>query len=643
MSTLFLQGYIHERENTIFNGYMCGINGYTGFEDKEGALVTLTRMNQALQHRGPDHLATWQDHAVVLGHARLSIIDLSANAHQPLVSTCGRYTIVFNGEIYNYQELKSGLDKKYPGIYYHTSSDTEVLLNLFRYEGLKCLHDLNGMFAFAIWDAQKQELTLGRDRLGKKPLYYYHNGNEFIFSSEIRALLQSGKVPAKLNADVLPDYVQYQTVNAPQTLVKDVYMLMPGTHAVFNRGKLHLQNWWKPSIETGRKLSEHEYLQEIRNIFTDAIRLRLVADVEVGAFLSGGIDSSAIVAQMSSISPKPISTFSVIFGEKDFSEEEYSNAIAKKYNTRHYPIHVSASDFLNDLPAILKAVDFPGGDGPNTYVVAQATRQTGIKVALSGLGGDELFAGYPIFTQLYAFHRKKWLKATPGFARKLAGNIVGKIKGGTVGQKYKRILSQEKISDAGFYSLSRQLFDRSFAHALVKAPVNKVYQVEQAAAGIFKNTPQHILSEVSVAEISTYMQNVLLRDTDQMTMAHALEVRAPFLDYRLVELALSIPDHIKYPHTPKQLFVKAMGDLLPTEIVNRKKMGFVFPWAHWLRNELNTYCRQRIQNLSQRNEFDATRLNQLWKAFENNDPAVPWSRVWHLVTLAEWMQNNNIE
>lgn len=622
---------------------MCGINGYTGFTDRGKGVKAIGDMNLALQHRGPDHLAAWDNDHIALGHARLSIIDLSAGANQPFVSDCGRYIIVFNGEIYNYRELKAILQLENPDTIFRTTSDTEVLLLLYKRFGKDCLEKLNGMFAFAIWDKQQQDLFIARDRLGKKPLYYYHEGENFVFSSEIRALLASGIIPRKLNADVLPDYIQYQTVHAPHTLVANVHMLMPGSFAHFSKGKLEQQVYWKPVVQDNKHLSETEYIAQIKKTFEDAISSRLVADVKVGAFLSGGIDSSAVVAQMSRMSPKPVSTFSVIFGEKDFSEEEFSNAIAAKYNTNHHPIRISASDFLQQLPNILKAVDFPGGDGPNTYMVAQATRQTGIKVAMSGLGGDELFAGYPIFSQLYSFHQKKWLKKTPRFARVLAGNAIQTFKSGVVGQKYKRILAQKEMTDAGFYSLSRQLFSDKFVQRMLKEYTGSVYPVQETAREVFKNTSSHILSEVSVAEISTYMQNVLLRDTDQMTMAHALEVRAPFLDYRLVELALTIPDKIKYPYTPKQIFVKAMGDLLPPEVVNRKKMGFVLPWAHWMRNELSDFCRHRTRQLSKREYFDTVEIKDLWERFMKKDQTVTWSRIWHLVTLEEWMQQNGIE
>lgn len=629
---------------------MCGINGYIGFKDKAQGRSVVQQMNSCMAHRGPDNNSTWVDETLALGHVRLSILDLSEAAHQPFVSADGNYIIAFNGEIYNFSQVKQTLLAKFPHLVFRTSSDTEILLQAYIQLGEACLDELNGMFAFAIWDIQKKKLFIARDRVGEKPLYYYSEGDTFIFASEIRSLLAAGIIPRKLNVDALPDYVQYQTVHAPYTLIKDVFMLTPGNYITVEDGFVFTKNYWSPTINGEQKTENGErknggtkVISDIKALFEDSIRLRMVADVEVGAFLSGGIDSSAVVAQMAQLSPKSISTFSIIFGEKDFSEEEFSNQIAKKYNTNHHPIRISADDFLHEIPSILKSVDFPGGDGPNTYAVARATRKTGIKVAMTGLGGDELFAGYPIFTQTHSFHNKKLLKNTPRFIRKMAGNAIGAVKGGTTGQKYKRILSQSKITDAGFYRLSRQLFDKEFVKQLLDLKTNATLPVEEIAKIIFTGHKNYLLSEVSIAEMRTYMQNVLLRDTDQMTMAHALEVRAPFLDHRLIEYALNINDELKYPHTPKQLFVKAMGDLLPSEVVNRKKMGFTFPWAHWLRNEMKGYCEQRIKSLAQRNYFNGAELLGLWERFAKNDKNVPWSRVWHLVTLEEWINNNKIE
>ncbi len=622
---------------------MCGINGYIGFTNKDEGISAIRSMNDALKHRGPDNLGSWCNESIAFGHARLSIIDLSESANQPFISACGNYTIIFNGEIYNYKEVKTKILSQFPELTFKTNSDTEILLQAYIKLGAKCLELLNGMFAFAIWDSPKQNLFIARDRIGEKPLYYSQTNNGFLFSSELRALLASNKIPKKLNQPALLDYVQYQTVHAPQTLIENVYMLMPGHYLEFSKGKLTTTEYWKPEI----KISTDDAattIQKVKAIFEDSINLRMVADVEVGAFLSGGIDSSAVVAQMAQLSTKPISTFSIIFGEKDFSEEEFSNQIAKKYNTKHHPIRIEANDFLHEIPTILKAVDFPGGDGPNTYAVAHATRKTGIKVALTGLGGDELFAGYPIFKQAHKFHQKKILQNTPLILRKVTGSVAKALKRGTAGDKLNRILSSKELNDATFYSLSRQLFDKEFAKKLLKDPTNDTLPVEIIAKTIFNNDiKDHLLSKVSIAEMTTYMQNVLLRDTDQMTMAHALEVRAPFLDHRLIEYALTVNDTIKFPHTPKQLFVKAMGDLLPPQVVNRKKMGFTFPWENWLRNEMKDYCATRITNLSKRIYFNETEIQHLWNRFTKFDASVPWSRIWHLVTLEEWLTNNKIE
>lgn len=623
---------------------MCGINGILNFSNKTEADEAVQRMNVALKHRGPDFHSHFSDDFAALGHARLSIIDLSSSANQPFHSSCGKFTIVFNGEIYNYQEVKKYLTEKFNGIQFRTSSDTEVLLEGYIRLGQNIVHHLNGMFAFAIYDKEKKSLFAARDRTGEKPFYYAMKGNTLVFSSEMRAVLASKMIPPKLNASALYEYIQFQFIGAPNTMLEHVLQLAPGHQLLYSNNVVETSAYWKPEIKP-QVYSRNEAVQQVKSKFEEAIRLRMVADVEVGAFLSGGIDSSAIVAQMAQLSNKSLSTFSVIFGEEDFSEEIYSNAIARKYNTNHHPIKISANDFLHDIPHIVNAMDAPGGDGPNTYVVAHATRKTGIKVALSGVGGDELFAGYPVFKQVYSFHKKKLLKNSPRILRKGLSSALATMKKGPATQKLKRILSEEKLNDAVFYAHSRQLFDKSFANALLKASFSGATRVEDIAVRSFQHAfgSTHLLSQVSLAEMQTYLVNVLLKDADQMTMAHALEVRAPFLDHELIELVLGINDDLKYPHSPKQLFVEAMGDLLPHDIVNRKKMGFVFPWAKWMKNELKSFCESSIRNLAARSYFNEKNVLELWNRFERNDHSVPWSRIWHLVVLEEWMKKNGVE
>lgn len=617
-------------------------------------------MCNAMSHRGPDDEGIFYDSPAALGHRRLSIIDLSEAGHQPMTSSDGRYTIVYNGELYNYQSLKLDLSRALrtadgqigDSYIFNSNTDTEVIIAAYARWGAECLHRFNGMYAFAIWDHEKKELFIARDRLGIKPLYYYRKNNVLVFASEIRSLLASGLIPRKLNNEGLVDYLRYQTVHAPATIIENVYMLLPGHYMIVSEGAVNINRYWKLPCGTDKSIAEKDYkttCNDINNLLLQAVERRLVADVPFGAFLSGGIDSSAIVGLMSRVQGDKVKTFSVVFDEKDFSEAEYARVIAKKFDTDHHEIHLKVDDFLKELPHALAAMDHPSGDGPNTYVVSKATHNAGITMALSGLGGDELFAGYNVFKRTLELERKKWVQAVPSFMRVLAGSMLRTRKPSVQSEKMAELLKLKQLDFSFTYPLSRQvLLDKQILSLLGRTdlPSNKVSEILQElhSFGCGDNRSElPLLSRVSAAEISTYMQNVLLRDTDQMSMAHALEVRVPFLDFTLVEYVMFVPDKYKNPITPKKLLVDSLGDLLPAEIVNRPKMGFTFPWKHWMKNELKTFCEDRLNALSKRSAFRREGVMSLWKAFLADDPRVTWSRVWHLVVLENWMQQNEIE
>jgi asparagine synthase (glutamine-hydrolysing) len=627
---------------------MCGINGLISQTlSPEKKVEIITKMNQRLSHRGPDNTGAWNENAVCLGHTRLSIIDLSEAGNQPFFSNDERYTVTYNGELYNYRELKLELQRAGHGTsnlpyFFKTATDTEVILAAYIRWGTKCLDYFNGMFAFAIYDRQEKKTIIARDRLGVKPLYYYYGNEGFIFSSEIRAIIHSGIREFSLNREAIGEYVMYQTVFAPRTIVKEVQMLMPGHFAVQHNDKVTVKKYFDiNSIKPAAELTYKETCNKVNELLSLSVQRRMVADVPFGAFLSGGIDSSAIVGLMSKVSTKQVQTFNVSFDESEFSESKYARLIAKKFDTKHHEIKLSAEDFLKQLPEALKAMDHPSGDGPNTYIVSKATKQAGITMALSGIGGDELFAGYDIFRRMSELNKKAWLNAVPRFMRKTAGFIIEKRKRSVSGNKIAELLGQSHINFLSAYPLSRSLFtSRELAELFEDTdPFSGISQ-------ILKQVPQledHLLSAVSVAEISTYLQNTLLRDTDQMSMAVALEVREPFLDYQLVDFVLSVPDDYKFPHSPKKLLVDSLGDLLPGEIVYRPKMGFTLPWEHWLRNELRSFAAQNMEQLSALPLDSGQGLNTLWDRFIKGDRTVSWSRIWHLVVLNNWISENNLK
>ncbi|MBL7890331.1 MAG: asparagine synthase (glutamine-hydrolyzing) [Bacteroidia bacterium] len=629
---------------------MCGINGLVGIADIGIAKEKVNAMNERMRHRGPDDSGVFVEEKIALGHRRLSIIDLSSAGHQPMRSFDGRYQIVYNGELYNFKELKFELQRVVAGsgqqsYMFQTNTDTEVIIAAYARWGADCVKRFNGMFAFAIWDTINKELFIARDRLGIKPLYYFYTNGVLGFSSEIRSLLASELLPRKLDQNALIDYLRYQTVHAPDTIVKGVKMLMPGHYIEMKGESIKIKKYWSLTdniSDASKGKSYEEVCKDVEHLLTKAVERRLLADVPFGAFLSGGIDSSAVVGLMSKVSSEKVKTFSVTFDESEFSEAKYAQLIAKKFNTDHHEIKLSPDDFLKDLPGALKAMDHPSGDGPNTYIVSKATKNAGITMALSGLGGDELFAGYDVFKRSLELNKKAWLNTVPLPLRKAGAGVLAKSKPGVASEKIAALLKQRKINFNTFYPISRQVLMDEQILQILKVDALTENKVLELISNI-PITKNQQLTTTSIAEISTYMQNVLLRDTDQMSMAHALEVRVPFIDYTLVEYVLGISDQYKSVASPKKLLVDSLGDLLPREIIDRPKMGFTLPWKNWMKNELKSFCEDSLTRLSERNGFHKDGILKLWTAFLNNDPLVTWSRIWHLVILEYWLEENNVE
>ncbi|MFQ5335061.1 MAG: asparagine synthase (glutamine-hydrolyzing) [Flavobacteriales bacterium] len=545
----------------------------------------------------------------------------------------------YNGELYNFQELRD----KMPEYPFKTETDTEVVLAAFAKWGEGCLDEFNGMFAFAVWDKEKQTLFIARDRVGIKPLYYYRAGDVFVFSSELRSLLASGLVPRKLDTTSLFDYLRYQTVHAPATIVEHVSMLPAGHCLTVSCSSVKTVPYWLPASSQSCGQIDKPYKSICRNInelLHKSVEKRMVSDVPYGAFLSGGIDSSALVGIMSRVSSRKVSTFSIVFNDEEFSEAQYSNMIAARFNTEHHQINLKISDFVDELPAALRALDHPSGDGPNTYLVSKVTKAAGITMALSGLGGDELFAGYDVFRRIPALVSKKWLNAMPLALRKSVGKLWQQAKPGVASDKIAELLRLRKLDFTSVYPYSRQIL---LAHQIRQILSVKTLSADPLPSHLKFKEEMPLLSRISLAEMYTYMEPVLLRDTDQMSMAHALEVRVPFLDHELLEYVLRVPDRFKIPATPKKLLVDALDGLLPGEIINRPKMGFTFPWKNWMKHELRPLCEDNLMALSARAYFDGKGVMKLWEDFNGNNPSVSWARIWILVVLEHWLRENEIQ
>lgn len=623
---------------------MCGINGIYQFAGTSLPASVIGKMNDALAQRGPDAEGTYSDDFVALGHRRLSIIDPAPHSNQPFESADGRYVMVFNGEIYNFKRLRSSLSQNV----FSTQSDTEVLLAAYQFYGEDCVKHLNGMFAFAIWDKVKKTLFLARDRMGIKPLYYILTNDEIIFSSSVKAILSTGLIDRKLSENGLQDYLRYQTVHTPYTLIEGVFMIMPGQHLTVSeehepifKTYWSLTNDYLPGSNSITKVKE-----EVKNRLTESIEKRLVADVPFGAFLSGGIDSSILVALMSQMSATKVDTFSIAFQEKEFSEALYARQIANQYQTNHHEIELGANEFKDLIPDAFKNMDHPSGDGLNTFVVSKKTREAGVKMAISGLGGDELFGGYSIFQQAPTLQAKKWLSSFPVYLRKPVGQLMNLAKGTIESAKIAEILKAPNFDLEYIYPAYRQVLMDDQLSDLLKTnslSENSVMLRAHEMIGFNKEgwrLPS--LSRISAVEMSTYMQNVLLRDTDQMSMANGLEVRVPFLDHELVSYVMGVRDEIKRPVPPKQLLIETFKELIPNDIYDRKKMGFVLPYELWMKTELKSFCEARLNELQKIDYFRDGRIEVYWQRFLKNDKRITWSRIWPLVALGDWIKENGI-
>lgn len=616
---------------------MCGINGIIDEIDEFRLRDKMVHMNQAIAHRGPDGSGIRLFDGAALGHVRLSIIDIGDRGRQPMDTEGGNLSLVFNGEIYNYKAIKREFHQ-YP---FKSETDSETVLAAFIKYEQECVKKMDGMFAFGIYDKDKKSLFLARDRAGKKPLYYYHNGNTFIFSSEIRAIIKSVGIKFSLNKEVLGEYLQYQTVFSPNTIVKEIKQIPAGCYAYFKDGHLNITKYWEIE-DTQKKYSlagpYETVVKQTRELLFKSVEKRLMSDVPLGAFLSGGIDSSAIVAIMSKYQKENINTFNVNFSESEFSEEKYANLIAEKYKTNHHNIRLSKEDFLNDVQVALAQMDHPSADGPNTFVVSKHTRALGIKVALSGVGGDELFGGYPLFSHLLKLKKFNNLASVPVFARKALFNL---IKSKFTINEQKKLVEIFSLPDWKFNKLYP-----IFRQSLSRSELNQILPVlgDDDHLGLPETIePNKWMSNISIAEITHYLQSVLLRDADQMSMAHALEVRAPFLDKYLMEYVLSLPDEFKPITSPKKLLIDSLNDLIPEEIWNRPKMGFTLPWKHWINADLKAFVAYNLEfamDLKIFNEaYIQTMLNSLEAGPENDN----WYNIWNVVVLSHYINVNNLE
>ncbi|MBR6060383.1 MAG: asparagine synthase (glutamine-hydrolyzing) [Victivallales bacterium] len=616
---------------------MCGISGIFHPQFQDSHLEYVKLMVQAMKHRGPDAqntLIVSKQPAVVFGHDRFAVFDLSPQAAQPMTDSANSNVIILNGDIYNFKNLRKELQGH--GHVFKTQSDTEVLLKAYAQWGDDCLNRLRGFFAFALWDAAKQRLLLARDQIGAKPLYIYRNGDEIRFASEFRALLASG-IPRELDMDGVLSYLNYGSVQDPLSLARNVRSLRPAHKLVWQDGKTTVTRYWEPDLSPSDEKPEdlvNELIEEMKTV----VKMQLAADVPVGAFLSGGIDSSAIVALLHQVrSDITLNTYTLTFDDTTVAnEKDYAKLVAVQNKTCHRELLLETKTIRKYINTALDDYDLPSFDGLNTWFVAKLAKATGLGVALSGIGGDEIFAGYSRFATAFRMEKSaKWLRLFPhGLGLALARK--------TRDEKLRKTFQMFGIREQPYY-LSRQMFSPLTIAELLGRPLEKLDFGWRSTAFpqlMEMPCPDDPINRFSYLELNTYLVSTLLRDSDQIGMAHALPIRGPLLDKVIVEKALRIPGQYKVsPDCPKPILVKAAGKGLPAECVNRKKQSFELPFASFF----NNYFKKPIKDFLYDNDallFSPDALKAIGRLHEQKK--LIWSRLWTLFTLDRFCRKHNL-
>ncbi len=627
---------------------MCGIAGLIDSTvSVDGRERAVGRMCQAMLHRGPTDEGSMSSGPLTMGMRRLAIFD-PANGHQPMHSADGRYSIVFNGAIYNFTVLRIELEAL--GFAFRTQCDTEVLLAAYVRWGVCALDRLRGMYAFAVWDARDRELFVARDPFGIKPLYYVREGGRLVFASELNAILASGMVDFQIDQAAALDYLAWFAVPAPKTIYQGLKSLRPGEYAIFRDEVLTIASSWtfNRTFDDPVCTSRDQFREELRNRLEETIRAHVVADVPVGAFLSGGLDSAVITSLMTRISGSKLKTFSIEFEESNFTEATEAAETARYIGAEHHPFLLTGRRVAEDMDKILASLDHPSGDGINTYYASLAAKEGGVTVALSGLGGDELFGSYPSFRVLPRLSR--WLPmwwSLPDFLRK---TILRRLRTGDV--------QRRKLAD--FLEHARNLHELgAMQRRVFSTPVQTALISEELRAQLKGHyTPYHpqlsLLSRelagqpaahaISAWELRTYMADVLLHDSDIMSMRHSIELRVPFIDRNFIQWLWRQPTEFKYnARRPKLPLAEAVADLIPPALLKRRKSGFILPFSVWMKHELRPFLEDSFSDLSlsRCGLFDAAATQARWRNFLDSEDPREWSRIWSLAILIQFVNRRS--
>jgi len=586
---------------------MCGIVGFVSPDNFESAREALPEAVSSLSHRGPDDSGLFFDEkaGVGLGHRRLSILDLSRAGRQPMTTEDGKVVIVYNGEIYNFRQIRKTLNSL--GHSFHTGTDTETILKAYHQWGVDCLKRFVGMFAFALWDSRRRCLFLARDCLGIKPLYYYFSAGTLLFASELKAIMAFKNFPKDLDSDSIPLFLHYQYVPSPRTIFRNTHKLLPGHYAVFDGQNLNCRIYWRhperSDIGAESEMPETDRLEQLDYLLTRAVSDRLVSDVPLGALLSGGIDSSMVVALMQKVNTSPVRTFSIGFKESGYNEAPWAARVAKHLGTNHTEFYVTPKEAMEVIPRLPEIYDEPFADSSAipTFLVSQLARSK-VTVALSGDGGDEQFAGYVRYWTTRAM--ASGFQRFPVFVKRPLSAILKSIPVNWIErvyfslrlflpQRYKvanfqdkwqkmiSLLSHTCISD--LYRMTICLWSEEELSALVEKGLSTC-QFEE----IFRDTEcLPLLSRLMRVDQGTYLPDAMLTKVDRASMANSLEIRVPLLDHRVVEYTSQLPETVKYRNgTGKYILKQLLARYVPRKLFNRPKMGFAVPIDHWLRTDL---------------------------------------------------------
>ena len=651
---------------------MCGINGFyskslSNFDD------VIVKMNSTISHRGPDTNGAWSDKnsGIVLGHQRLSIIDVSSSGNQPMQSSSGRYILTYNGEIYNYLKIRKELEMNNPNIKWKGKSDTEILLESIDFWGIELtLQKIQGMFAFGIWDQKMRCLILARDRIGEKPLYYgwqgEGNNRVFLFGSELKALKVHPEFNGQINRDAIALQLRHNCIPAPYTIYKDIYKLLPGNYLELKHNDLkkellsYPKKYWSltSSLMYGNKnqlkLNEDEIQKDLEKNLKISVKKQMISDVPIGAFLSGGVDSSIVVALMQSQSHQPVKTFTVGFNENEYNEAKFAKKIAKHLGTNHTELYVSPKTAMEVIPKISTIYDEPFSDSSQipTFLVSQLTKQH-VKVAISGDGGDELFGGYnrykmsEKFSSIFRFMPFTLRKTLASTIQSISPHNLDKIS------RFIPILDQPTNFGDKIHKAADVLNTKNFSDIYYtlcshwKNPTEIVLNSKEPGTLLTKFKPNinylDTQQQMMALDFLTYLPDDILVKVDRAAMASSLETRVPFLDHNLIEYVFKIPHSLKFRNGHgKWILKKILNQYVPKNLTERPKMGFEIPLGSWLRGPLRDWAENLLneKRLNQENFFNTKLVRDKW--LEHLNGKKNWHHhLWDILMFQAWLEKNN--